>query len=146
MELTKKVKKTHTGSVAVQVDDGFHGVVGIGNLRVLLVQDGNFWFAQGIEIDYGTQGDSIDEAKENFEHGLAASIDLNLKIHGNIDPLLVPAPASVLIEAAHKKNSIEFYSQISVHEIVGAQAQESLPFSGIKFFKVHAVAASASSA
>ena len=31
--------------------DGSHHIVGIGDLRVVIVPDGDFWLAQGLEID-----------------------------------------------------------------------------------------------
>jgi len=128
------VKTTHTGAVSAHVagqSGEVHGV-GIWNLHVLLVRDGKFWVAQGLEIDYVTQGDSIADAKKNFEYGLEATIDLNLRMYENIDGLLVFASNEVLKEAARKKNSIRLYSQETVHEL-GARSQAALPFDGISY-------------
>ena len=46
-------------------------------LHVYVVPDSNFWFAQGVEIDYAAQGDSIDDAVQNFMTGLQRTIELN---------------------------------------------------------------------
>ena len=128
-----KISTTRTGATAVQTSfkEG-EPVVGIGNLRVLIVPDGKHWYAQGLEIDYGAQGDSIEDAQRNFERGLFSTIDLNLRINGNIDSLLRFAPSSVLREAKANKDSIKRYWHVSFH--APAEALESaLPFSGIDY-------------
>ena len=45
--------------------EGDH-LVGIGNLRVLIEKEGNFWFAQGLEIDYVAQGDTMEAVQKEF--------------------------------------------------------------------------------
>jgi hypothetical protein len=127
-----KIRKTTTGTVAVQATDGSRKFVGIGNLRVLLVPDGKFWFAQGLEIDYGAQGDDVAEARKNFEEGLYATIDLNLRMNGDIDSLLVFAPSEVLREASRKRKSIQLYAHVSMHNMK-QQAQSAFPFTGIDY-------------
>ena len=52
---------------AVHISDDHHDVVGILNLRVVIVKDEAFWFAQGLEIDYTGQGESVDDVKAKFE-------------------------------------------------------------------------------
>lgn len=79
---------------AVQISDDNCHLVGIGALRVLIVPDGDLWYAQGIEIDYGATGATTDEVKHNFEVGLARTIELHLEKRGTIDGLLKFAPAS----------------------------------------------------
>jgi hypothetical protein len=132
--LTAEVKTTPTGAMAAHVAhaEGDIHEIGIWNLHVLLIPEGKFWVAQGLEIDYVTQGDSIPEAKTNFQHGLETTIDLNLRMYGNIDGLLVFAPDEVLKEAARKKNSIRLYSHETIHQL-GAQSQQALPFDGISY-------------
>ena len=56
---------------AITVSTGDTHVVGIGNLRVAIETDGKFWTAQGLEIDYIAQGDDLEDAKKQFEDGLA---------------------------------------------------------------------------
>ncbi len=80
----------------------FHGkakdgtnIVGIGNLRVVIIEDEGTWFAQGLEIDYAVQAKSLATVKKAFEDGLAATIHENLRIHGTIEALLKPAPPEV---------------------------------------------------
>ena len=134
--LTKKrIGKKKAGvptAIHAKHKDGVHHLVGIGNLRVFIVPDGDFWFAQGLEIDYAVQGDSIAEAQKNFETGLEASIDLNLRMYGNIEKLLIPAPSEVLQEAARNKGKTQTYTQVSLHDMA-VKSQEALPFEGISY-------------
>jgi hypothetical protein len=130
---SRKAKPSH-GPSAIQVStkDGTRHVVGIGNLRVLIVPDEKSWFAQGVEIDYGAQGDSVDDAKKNFERGFFETIDLHLRMHGNIEKFLVFPPSEVLREVARNKGTLEFYTQVSAHDISGTVASM-FPFAGIDY-------------
>jgi hypothetical protein len=126
-------KKTSKPAMAFTASGPVKGgtvhLVGIGNLRVVIVQDDKHWFAQGLEIDYAEQGDSVEDVKKNFENGLRATIEQHLKINGTIKKLLRVAPpevwADVLGDPSADRN---FYSQISVHKII-----EKLPFEGIQY-------------
>jgi hypothetical protein len=126
MAATKKKKKE---TMALHVKAGDTHVVGIGNLRVVIVPDGKFWFAQGLEIDYAVQGNSEAEAKKNFEMGLEATIEQHLMIHGHIEKLLKVAPPGVwkefLSDPAGKK---KFYSQLTAHDLTAK-----LPYAGIQY-------------
>lgn len=114
--------------------DGSHHIVGIGDLRVVIVPDGDFWFAQGLEIDYAVQGSSESEVKKNFENGLEATVEAHLRIHGTIEGLLQVAPPEVwkefLGDPAGKR---KMYSQITSHVL-----QEKLPFDGINYLVAEA--------
>ncbi|MGH8247905.1 MAG: hypothetical protein ACREUU_15905, partial [Gammaproteobacteria bacterium] len=100
----KKVKSIPATAFHGKAEDGTH-VVGIGNLRVILFQEGDLWFAQGLEIDYASQGDSLEDVKKQFEDGLGATIEEHLRVYGNIDKILNVAPSEVwkemlVVEAA----------------------------------------------
>jgi hypothetical protein len=121
----------------------FHGkvkggtnIVGIGNLRVVIVENEGTWFAQGLEIDYAVQGRSLAAVKKAFEDGLAATIHENLRMHGNIEALLKPAPPEVwkemLFGVAVAGKHIKRYSQISLHH----KLQQNLPFSAIDYLEL----------
>jgi hypothetical protein len=132
---TMKASPPRKGTAAVHVKDanGEHHAVAIWNLSVLIVPDGKFWFAQGLEIDYGAQGSSLEDAKKNFERGLAGTIGKHLQIYGNINNFLKFAPSEILREAAANKQSIKKYKQISLHEILDTDIQKALPFDGIEY-------------
>lgn len=119
--VAKKISKvTKTGASAQQFVHGDHHVVDIKNINVAIYQKGKHWIAQGVEIDYIAQGDTVDDVKRAFENGLEGTINQHLKIHGDIDRLLKCSPDSVLLRVFRRllkdPTSISAtYSQISVH-------------------------------
>jgi hypothetical protein len=118
---------------AAHIQTGEHEAVAIWKLSVLIVPDGDFWFAQGLEINYGAQGTSKADAQKNFQKGLLATIKQHIRVHGNIERLLQFAPDRVLKEAAQHKNSIKEFAQVSFHEILDDKAQKFMPFDGIDY-------------
>jgi len=136
----KKHPPVHTTAFHGQSKDGLD-VVGIGNLRVVLVQDDDAWFAQGLEIDYAVQGSSVDDAKKKFEQGLCATIHENLKAYGNIERILRVAPPQVWNELFYNSSrQLKAYSSVSFHDISESMkrlcsgvAQIMLPFDSIRF-------------
>lgn len=129
---TKNVKKTHSGSVAIHdSDDDIHHVVGLGNLRVIIVPDGSAFFAQGLEIDFAAQGATVENAKQNFEIGLHATIDQHIRIYGHINALLQPAPRKVWKELITDSVSLRNrFSIVSEHTI---EPRGRLPYEGINY-------------
>jgi hypothetical protein len=134
-----KLNKTKTQVNAT----AFHGkvkggptVVGIGNLRVVIVQEGKEWFAQALEIDYAAQGNSLARVKRAFEKGLAATVQEHLRVYGNIEKLLKPAPPEVwkamLFGIAVTGKHFKRFSQISLH----SELQQSLPFAAIDYLEL----------
>lgn len=114
----KKKSPPHTMAFHGKTTNGMHHVVGIGNLRVVLVPDGQHWFAQGLEIDYSAQGDDIEDAKRKFEIGLQSTVDEHLKIYGNMDKFLKVAPPEVWKEFLFDPlGKHAWYSQVSAHTI-----------------------------
>jgi hypothetical protein len=131
----KRVRAAHTTAFHGKVQDGTN-IVGIGNLRVVIVEDEGSWFAQGLEIDYAAQGKTLAQVKKAFENGLAATIHENLRVHGSIEALLKPAPPEVWTEmffgAAIRGKQIKRYSQVSLHK----QLQQALPFKAIDYLEL----------
>jgi hypothetical protein len=125
-------KKASTIAIhAADPEKKLHGV-GIWDLRVFIVPDGKFWFAQGLEIDLAAQGNSIEEAKKNFEVGLESSIDLHLRMYADIKGLLRLAPSEVWQEALQNRQRINIYSQVSLHDL-GEHSATALPFDNITY-------------
>jgi hypothetical protein len=117
------------------VEDGSAHVVGIGDLRVVLIPDDDCWFAQGLEIDYAAQGDTIEDAQEKFQNGLAATVHEHLKIHGTINNILRIAPQGawdLMLSATAEPHT---FSQVTYHQISEIQGLWSLPFQGIKYLE-----------
>jgi len=92
--------------------------VGLGNIRVLLLKDGDGWFAQGLEIDYGAQGDSLDEAKSEFEDGLEAMVHEHIRVYGDIKKLLTVAPNDLWALANDPDAQLKRYSQVTHHHVI----------------------------
>jgi hypothetical protein len=131
MAKTKKKKASNPDTVALHghSSDGSFHVVGIGNLRVVIVPDGKFWFAQGLEIDYAVQGSSEQDAKRKFEYGLEATVEAHLMVHGTIEGLLRVAPPEVWKEfLGDPSGKKRLYSQLTSHVL-----QSKLPFDGIHY-------------
>jgi len=98
--------------------DGKTHAVAIKNLRVLIKREGDFWVAQGLEIDYSAYGKDIKQAKERFENGLRSTLHHNIEIFGTIENALRVAPDEVWRDfwkstGSQKKR----YSQISMHQV-----------------------------
>jgi len=137
-----QAKAGKTAAVHIQHETGAVEAVAIWNLSVLIVPDEQHWFAQGLEINYGAQGDTVEEAKENFQAGLLATIQQHLRMYGNIEKILTFAPSSILKEAAQNKNSIKRFATVSFHEVLhDHSAQQAIPFDGIDYRVLLAAAA-----
>jgi hypothetical protein len=130
----------NTAAVHVSDQEEEHHAVVLWNLSVLIVPDGDFWFAQGLEINYGAQGDTVEAAQMNFQDGLKATIQQHLRVHGNIERILKFAPSEILKEAAQHKNSIKPLVQVSFHEVLGPDAEKAVPFDGISYRVLQAAA------
>jgi hypothetical protein len=134
----KSAKKPKASTPAMafhgSTKDGTKHVVGIGNLRVMIVPDGDFWFAQGMEIDYAAQGSSLADVKKKFEAGLRATIHEHLRIYGNIEKILRVAPTAVWQEFVFAPpGTRKLYSQLSMHELSAL-----LPFQQIEYIEQRA--------
>jgi len=144
-EKVKKQKAVATEPSTISSVMAFHGegdgghIVGIGHLRVMLCKDGSTWVAQGLEIDYAATGKTQKEEKKNFEEGLAETIAQHLKIYGNIEKILAPAPVEVWREFIPKSNALRF-SQVTSHQADNVRLKD-FPFSGIDWFEQAGVAA-----
>lgn len=85
-------------AVHVERDDGCHEVV-MDCLRVVIVRDGaQHWFAQSLDIDYASGGETLDEAQKNFERGLAATIRAHIIKFGHLNKLMQDPPHEELAQ------------------------------------------------
>jgi hypothetical protein len=127
-----KPKKTLRRTTAFQASDdqAAQHVVGIGNLRVTITRDGPFWLAQGLEIDYFAQGDSLADAKQNFQDGLAATIRAHLSRFGTIQKVLKVAPQRVWDQLV-TTGTYHLHSQVSFHDLVPAIKE--IPYEAIDY-------------
>ena len=119
----------------------FHGadeaeshVDGILDLRVVIVPDGSAWFAQGLDIDYAVQGETLDDAKSHFQSGLAATVHEHLTAFGTIKGVLRVAPQEAwdLMYPAPARSLR--YSRLTECQIPKG-SDSVLPFRGIQFIE-----------
>jgi hypothetical protein len=122
-----------TKAAHLQTEDGELHAVAIFDLPVLISRSGGYWFAQGLAIDYAAQGVTIDESKKRFEEGLCATVHHHLRMYGDIEKLLVPAPKAAWdrLWDASKKKLLKRHSQTSFHELMPIQL--SLPDMDISY-------------
>jgi len=132
---------TQTDYKAIHFKDGETHLVGIGNLKVVLVEDEGSWFAQGLEIDYAAESNTVDGVKAAFESGFCCTIYEHLRVYGKIDKFLKPAPPEVWKEMLFDECAdLNKFTQISVHTIK-ADVVTYLPFTGIQYIQLEKVAA-----
>lgn len=127
----------------LHISDGKHHVVAVKALQVLLSNDGDGWFAQGLQIDYAACGSTIDEAKKNFEEGLAQTIVEHVRMYGEIDRLLKVAPQEAWEEYLQAPaeairagySAIEAFSSVArrIGHEAAVKAKDWLPFDAIHF-------------
>ncbi len=115
--------------------DGDH-IVGIGNIRVILFKEEPYWYAQGLEIDYLSQGDTMEAAKDSFEKGLTYTIHENLKLHGTVDPVLKVAPQEMWSQILQPSVLSHKYTQVSFHLNIEEPRPVLLPFQAIQYLQL----------
>jgi len=67
----------------------------LARLAVLLTNDDGGWFAQGLEVDYAAEGQSMEDVKARFEEGIRATAQQHLSIWGDTTKMIQPAPAEI---------------------------------------------------
>lgn len=123
-----KVRRHPAGATLAHIDTRNASVVAIGNLRVLITKEDDFWVAQGLEIDYAAYGSTIPEVKDRFESGLAETISAHLRVHRNLEHLISSvSPPEVWQDYIADNHALHRYtfSQVSMFEV-----QRRLPFKG----------------
>jgi len=102
-------KEEHGTKAAVHTDAaGENRAIVIDNLHVMIVPEGNGFFAQAFEIDYGVQGSTVEEVKKRFEDGLAATIHHNIEIYGSIKNILYPNQEWYSLKEQNKGNEYDY--------------------------------------
>ena len=94
-------------------------VVAAMNMNVWVSKDSDHWIAQGLDMDYISQGDTLEECKQSFEDGLAATIHEYLKID-ELQKLFTPQKHAwqEFVNSSSSGPSLKMeYSQISFHRI-----------------------------
>ena len=91
--------------------------VGVWNLTVMIYQEGDFWVAQGLDIDHVTQGHSVAEVKQRFQEAFTATLNEHLRKHQSIQKFVVDnqPPAEVLLDMELRSVDPVRYSHVSLH-------------------------------
>ena len=122
---------------AIHVQNHDDHAVCIGSLRVLITQHENEWIAQGIEIDYAASGSSLNNVKDNFQNGLALTIEEHLKAFGTIEHLLKHAPVTELRKL--KYIDVHTFGMVSFHDLAELQeidrSAPDFPYNSIAYLK-----------
>jgi hypothetical protein len=133
---------THkSGAQAAHTSEGETHAAFVKALHVFLCKDTGGWFAQGLEIDYAASGADLEEAKQNFATGLALTINEHLKMHGNLNKILVDASPEVLSEynktPPDEIQELSFLTAFTMFETAKvdnpAEKAKAFPFKGIHF-------------
>lgn len=145
MSTIKKSAKSDQETEAFSTADGNVHLAGVKSLHVMLLPDGEGWFAQGLEIDYAACGTTMEEAKHNFAHGLAMTFSEHLTMYGDIGKALVVAPQEAWEEYYKtpadqiEKKSLSFVASVELFEEAGViepeKKVEAFPFSGIQYIQ-----------
>ncbi len=129
----KPAVQVHThphGATALQVEgaDGSQVIV-CENLRVLITKEDGVWLAQGLEIDYAIDGESVADVKRRFQDGLTLTIQSNLRVYKELKGLLQIAPQEVWDQWNDAKNTLRRFKHTTI--MVTPQRQQELPFDQI---------------
>lgn len=109
------------------------------NLQVILAPEAGMWVAQAVEIDYAAAGESLEDVRERFEDGLAGTIHEQLKMFGDLDALLTPAPARQWHDLWRQQGKrLTWFGETTLHEVVSRSEMDAVarffPFDKIAYF------------
>ena len=104
----------------------------IRDLRVVIVRDGDQWFAQGVDVDYAASGESIEDVKHRFALGLVKSMLVNLEQFGSLDSFLKHPPRSEIERIEDGPDSRQMRLSGSAEPIPGDLP---MPYNRIQFFE-----------
>jgi hypothetical protein len=131
-----ETSRNATGAVAVHAHAGHSHAVGIGDLRVMIVQeDKNVWFARGLEIDFAEQGTTQEDVQKRFEESLADTITEHLRMRGNIRALLREAPPATWAEYYDGVECERFrLTSVTAHRLLPASEKRKADGKRLTFF------------
>ena len=106
--------ETTAAHVSLATDRHHIDGVGIWNLNVMIYQEGNFWVAQGLEIDHVTQGQSVAEVKQRFQEAFTLCLNEHLRKYHSIERFLVVPPREVLLDMEKRSENPIQYTHVSL--------------------------------
>jgi hypothetical protein len=122
---------------AIHAHDGKdHHAVAIESMKVIIVKDSeNSWFAQSIDIDYASSGNSLEEVQKNFEIGLSATIAAHLRRFGNLDRIMRTPKMDNWRHLVSSEHGAYDVTIVSIHKDEKHDGLDSLPFKNISFYQ-----------
>lgn len=111
-------------------DDDSGDEVTCSRLNVVMKQDADFWYAQGVQIDYVAQGTSLEEAKTNFVEGLAETLLLHTQKFGSVEKVLKWAPVAAWESELHNEH---YQVSFSAFDDAGSRLADLLPYNGVLY-------------
>lgn len=125
---------------ALAGDENPQQLIAVDGLRVIIVPDGDQWFAQGIDIDFAASGSTIEDVQNRFVQGLCSTLHANMvRNKESMRAFLHPAPNSVIEEVTSKlPRSIHELKFVSVR-LKNDDCFEDLPYKQASF--IHAAVA-----
>ena len=78
------------------------------DLNLIIVPDGSAFFAQGVDLDYAAQGDTVEEAKKHFALGFRKTLTLR---DGDLTRFKRP-PEELLVELLTIEGAIQVVMDI----------------------------------
>lgn len=138
-EASGQVNEPTTVAHLQNTENENHHAVIVECLRVLLIQEEEEqWFAQGLELDYAAAGDTVDDVKERFQQGLGVTITEHLKIYGSVENLLRVAPQETW-DLWLKADKHYNFTHATLHDLGDNKEimtkSRRLPFSSIQFME-----------
>jgi len=104
------------------------------DLRVVIVRDGDQWFAQGIDADYAAAGTTLEDAKRRFTKGFVKSMLVNVAEHGTYDDFLTYPPQHEIEKLFEKMTSDGFGNLYTIETEPTSTFDLSLPFNRVQYF------------
>lgn len=95
-------------SRALHMQNGENHLFALANIRVVISEAVDGWFAQAMEVDYFACGTSLEDVKRRFGEGLSATLKEHVKRYGTIKHFLNWAPDDVRNEMQSKIESQEY--------------------------------------
>lgn len=130
----------NSNGTAIHLQNGDQHLVSIESMKVIIVKDGEGWFAQSLDIDYFAGGTTLDDVKHNFEEGLALTIASHLEYFGNIDKIMRTPKMEDWRPLIACDHGVYDVTTVSLHEIESMKNLDSLPFRNISFYQERAAA------
>lgn len=107
--------------------------IAIKSMRVIIVEDGEQWFAQSLDIDYAASGSTLESVKANFEKGLSATIKAHLKSFGSIERIMKAPNISDWMSLIKDATSRQYDFSMGECHILEDELQ--LPFGQIQYIE-----------